>query len=225
VKMRTVAETFVTIFAHPVPAFPPPLDGRLGSAAESIQPDYVSWMLRLISSLLVLLLGTAASPARGARRRASLRPRWRQRPDDDGAADRALEAMERPRSRAKAVQWSWPGSVELVHGTHTVQVPGTWTLDAAPFYRRDSATMSAMYEAARLPGVLEDGAAWAARMRRVLSFQEPGTRLRVGAVNASGWQTLEVAVPTRPPTVVQVDRDALGSLLDGAVTVSLRING
>lgn len=187
---------------------------------------YVSRMLRLISSFLILVLGAASSPTRSARTRPSLRPRWRQRPDDEGAADRALEAMERPRARARLLQWSWPGAVELVYDARTVQVPGTWTLDAAPFYRRDSATIQeVMYEAAPLPGVSDDGAAWAARMRRVLSLQEPGTRLRVGEVNASGWQTLEVAVPTRPPTVVQVDRDALGALLDGALAVRLRING
>jgi hypothetical protein len=171
-------------------------------------------MLRLISSVLVMLLGAA-----------SVRPRWRQRVDDDGAADRALEAMERPRARARVMQWSWPGSVELVHDTHTVEVPGTWTFDAAPFYRREAETTSAMYVTAPLPDVSDDGAAWAARMRRVLSLQELGTRLRVGEVNASGWQTLEIAVPTRPPTVVEVDRDALGSLLDGAVAVRLKIDG
>ncbi len=225
VKLRTIAEPFVTILAHPGPAFSPPLDGGLGSAAESIQPGYVSHMLRLISSFLVLLLGAASSPARGARPRTTLRPRWRQRPDDDGAADRALEATERPRARARVVQWSWPGSVDLVHETHTVRVPGTWSFDAAPLYRREATTMSAIYEAPPLPAVSDDGAAWATRMRRVLSFQEPGTRLRVGAVNASGWQTLEVAVPTYPPSIVQVDRDALGLLLDSAVAVRLRIDG
>lgn len=184
-------------------------------------------MLRLISSFLILLLGGASSQPHSARRRASRRPGWRQRPDDDGSADRALEAMERPRARARVAQWSWPGSVELVHETHTVQIPGTWTFDAAPFYRRESTTMARMmmYEAPPLPDVAEEGMAWSARMRRVLSLQEAGTRLRVGAVNASGWRTLEVAVPTRPPTVVEVDREALGSLLDGAVTVRLRIDG
>jgi hypothetical protein len=44
-------------------------------------------------------------------------------------------------------------------------------------------------------------------------------------VNASGWQTLEVAIPTHPPTVVKVDREALGSLLGGAVAVRLVIHG
>jgi len=184
---------------------------------------YLLRMLRLISSLLVLLLGATASPARGARPRASLRPRWRQPHDDEGAADRALETVERPRARARRLRWSWPGSVELVHDTHTVQVPGTWMLNDAPFHRRESDT--AMYEAAPLPHHTLDSAAWAARMRRVLLLQEPGTRLRVGDVDANGWHTLEVAVPTRPPTIVQVDRNALGWLLDGAVTVRLRIQG
>ncbi len=180
-------------------------------------------MLRLISSFLVLLLGAAASPARGARPRASLRPRWRQPHDDEGAADRALEAVERSRARARQLRWTWPGAVELVHDTHTVQVPGTWTLDKAPFHRFESST--ATHEAPPLPHLTHDSAAWAARMRTVLSLQEPGTRLRVGDVDTNGWQTLEVAVPTRPPTIVQVDRDALGWLLDGAVAVRLRIHG
>jgi len=183
-------------------------------------------MLRLISSFLVLLLGAVSSPARSARPRATLRPRSRQRPDDDGAADRALEAMERPRARARVVRWSWPGSVELVHDTHAMQIPGTWTFDAAPFYRRELATMSGvLYEAPPLPDVADDGMAWSLRMRQVLSLQEPGTRLRVGAVNDGGWKTLEVAIPTRPPTVVEVDGDAFGSLLDDAVAVRLKING
>lgn len=83
----------------------------------------------------------------------------------------------------------------------------------------------AMYETVPLPDVSEDGRAWSVRMRQVLSLQEPGTRLRVGAVNDGGWKTLQVAIPTRPPTVVEVDRDALGSLLDDAVAVRLKING
>lgn len=178
-------------------------------------------MLRLISSFLVLLLGAAAAPARGARPRGVLRPRWRQRHDGDAATDRAFEAMERSRSRACAVPWNWSGSVELVHDSHSVSVPGTWTLDDAPFHRREAATT---YEAAPLPGVSDDGAAWAARMRRVLSLEEPDTRLRVGDANANGWQTLELAVPTRPVTIVQIDRAALASLVDGAVTVRLRID-
>ncbi len=179
-------------------------------------------MLRLISTFLVLLLGAAASPARGARPRASLRPRWRQPTDDEGAADRGLESIERPRARARRLRWSWPGSVELVHDSHTLQVPGTWTLDKAPFHRCQSDT--ATYEAAPLPHLTLDSDAWAARMRVVLSLQEPGTRLRVGDVGANGWQTLEVAVPTRPLTIVQVDRDALGSLFDGAVAVRLTMH-
>ncbi len=178
-------------------------------------------MLRLISSVLVLLLGAAASPARGARPRGSLRPRRRQPTDDDGAADRAFEAVERPRARARRRRWRWRGSVEFVHDTHTVQVPGTWTLDESPFHRGESDP--AAIEAPPLPHLTHDSAAWAARMRRVLSLQEPGTRLRISDVDANGWQTLEVAIPTRPPAIVQVDRDALRSLLNSAVTVRLRI--
>ncbi len=130
--------------------------------------------------------------------------------------------MERPRARSRRLQWSWPGSVELVHETHTVHVPGTWMLVESPFHGH--ASDLTIGEAAPLPHLTHDSAAWANRMRRVLSLQEPATRLRVGDVNGSGWQTLEVSVPTRPPTIVQVDRGALGSLLNGAVAVRLVID-
>jgi hypothetical protein len=60
-------------------------------------------------------------------------------------------------------------------------------------------------------------------MRGVVSLQEPHVRLRIGHADATGWQTLEIAVPTRPPTVVQVDRDAMLQLLGSGVTVRLRI--
>ncbi len=180
-------------------------------------------MLRVISSLLVLLLGATASPARGARPRTSLRPRWRQPHGNDGTGDGALEVLERPRARARRTPWRWPGVVELVRDTHTVQVPGTWTFEETPFHHRTS--RSALPEAAPLPDLSNDSTGWATRMRTVLSLQEAGTRLRVGTVGANGWQTLEVAVPTRPPTIVQVDREAVATLLNGAVTVRLRIHG
>ncbi len=178
-------------------------------------------MLRLISSFLILLLGGATTPARGARPRAFLRPRWRQPSDHEGAADRALEAHERPRARARATRWSWPGAVELIHETRTVHVPGTWTLEDAPFHRLDAGVTA--YEAPPIPQLAHDSAAWAARMRTVLSLQEPGTRLRVGDADASGWRAIDVAVPTRPPTVVHVDRQAVAALVGGAATIRLRI--
>jgi hypothetical protein len=179
-------------------------------------------MLRLISSFLILLLGGATASARGARPRALLRPRWRQPADHEGAADRALEAHERPRARARASRWSWPGAVELVRETHTVLVPGTWTFEEAPVYRPD-ADLSA-YEAPPIPPLAHESAAWASRMQTVLSLQEPGTRLRVGDADASGWKAIDVVVPTRPPTLVHVDRDALGALLGGAATIRLTIS-
>lgn len=179
-------------------------------------------MLRLISSFLILLLGGAHAPARGARARAGFRPRWRQPSDHEGAADRALEAHERPRARARATRWNWPGAVELVHETHTVRVPGTWTLEDAPFYRYDAGVT--LYEAPPIPPLAHDRAAWAARMHTVLSLQEPGTRLRVGDADASGWRAIEVVVPTRPLTCVHVDRHAVGALLGGAATIRLTID-
>lgn len=179
-------------------------------------------MLRLISSFLVLLLGTAGSPARGAHRRASLRHRWRQRPDDDGALARALEASERPRARARQLRWSWAGSLELVQQHHTVEVPGTWTLTNTPFHR--SISHAEQHVAAPIPDPSQDPSAWASRMRSVLSMQEPGTQLRVGNGDGNGWKTLEVAIPTQPPTIVQVDRNAVAQLLHAPVVIRLRIN-
>ena len=41
---------------------------------------------------------------------------------------------------------------------------------------------------------------------------------------AGGWQALRVLLPTRPPTRVEVDRDALARLLGGTVVVRLRID-
>ena len=108
-----------------------------------------------------------------------------------------------------------------MHDTHTTRIPGTWTLDAVPLLR--SASDNALFEAPPIPQLATEYVAWAARMRRVLSLQEPRVRLRVGLADATGWRTLEIAVPTRPPTVVQVDRDALRQLLDSAVMVRLRI--
>ncbi|MCC6241811.1 MAG: hypothetical protein IT353_03175 [Gemmatimonadaceae bacterium] len=178
-------------------------------------------MLRLISSVLLLLLGTAASPTRVMRPRSTGRPRGRQRPDEDGGAARTLEVSERPRAKARRHRWSWTGSVDLEQRTHTTHIPGTWTLLDTPFHRVAATTTQS---AAPIPDVTRDPAAWAARMSTVLSMQEPGARLRVGTTDNSGWQTLEVAIPTLPPTIVQVDHHAVSQILKAPVTIRLRIS-
>jgi len=178
-------------------------------------------MLRFVSSLLVMLLG-AAAPASAKRVRSPLRLRGRQAPDDDGGTDRALEAAERPRARARQLRRKWPGMVELVMDTRTMQLPGTWALEWVPLHRGVPHAM--MYEAPPVPVLEHDAAGWVTRVRRVVSFAEPGIRLRVGDTSPAGWRTLEVAVPTRPPTILQLDVDALGSLLGGQVEVRLRID-
>lgn len=179
-------------------------------------------MLRFISSFLVLLLGTTASLSRGARPRAALRARGRQRPDEDGASARAFEATERPRARARQFRRCWPGSVELVRETHTEYVPGTWTLTDTPFHRQ--AAPVSRWGTPPIPHPTHEPRSWTARMQTLLSLQEPGTRLRVGESTRDGWQTLEVAVPTHPPTIVQVDRTAVAQILNGPVSIRLRIN-
>lgn len=186
-----------------------------------VSASYLPPMLRFFSSLLVLLLGATASPTPGPRPRRGVRLRGRVAPDDEGATDRALESAERPRARARQRHWRWGGAVELVHDAHTVHVPGRWTLESAPSFAKGAAPEG--FDAAPFPTIGTDDAAWADRMRRILTLQEPGTRLRVGAVNSNGWQTLEVAVPTRPATIVQVDREAMGQLLGAAVAVRFRI--
>jgi hypothetical protein len=179
-------------------------------------------MLRLLSSLLVLLLGTTAAPARVGRPRRLVRRRGRPNADDDAAADRVLEAAERPRAQARQRRWSWTGGVEFVHERGTVTVPGRWALEPVP----SAGTAAAKWhgETAPLPDPAQDPAAWAQRLRRVLALQEPGSRLAVESADAGGWQALRVLLPTRPPTRVEVDRDALARLLGGTVVVRLRID-
>jgi hypothetical protein len=179
-------------------------------------------MLRLFSSLLVLLLGGTATPGPSGRQRRPVRLRGRRPSDEEGAVDRALEAAERPRARGRQPTPTWHGGVEFVHESGTVTVPGRWALEQASSAL--PAVVAPYDEAAPLPDPAHDPVAWAHRLRRVLALQEPGSRLAVEAADATGWQRLSVAVPTRPPTLVQVDRDALARLLGRTVVVRLRID-
>ena len=96
-------------------------------------------------------------------------------------------------------------------------VPGTWQLEFAP---------RALVRAGAADGVpmIADAAAWSVRMTQIMTLQEPGVQLRLGAMQAGAWQTLEVTVPSRPPTLVEFDRAALGELV-GSGVVQLRVRG
>jgi hypothetical protein len=178
-------------------------------------------MLRFFSSLLILLLGGTATPGPSGRQRRPVRLRGRRPSDEEGAVDRALEAAERPRARGRQPTPTWHGGVEFVLEQGTITVPGRWALEPSReptcVHPRDPAHD-------QWPDPARDPVAWTERLRRVLMLQEPGVRLRVGHATAHDWQTLEVTVPTQPPTLLQVDRPAVAQLLGGAGAVRLRIN-
>lgn len=178
-------------------------------------------MLRLISSLLVMLLGSAATP-RGVRHRAAPRPRMR-RPHGDAPGGDALEVTERPRARALRTQWRFPGAVVLEYNTKTVPVPGTWILGQMPFH--DPFRVRGSHPAADLPDPLIDPVAWSVQLRTILSLQEPRTHLRIGSVDERGWRVLEIARDTQPPSIVHVDRSAFNDLMGSDVTVRFTIQG
>jgi hypothetical protein len=142
-------------------------------------------------------------------------------PDHEGAADRVLDIPERPRAQARQSHWRWPGAVELVHDMYTVTVPGTWAVESGPAEQRAADCLTADAEA--FPSIAADSAAWAHRLRRVLTLQEPGTRVSVGAADAHDWQALHVTVPTRPPTLIHIDRNAMAQLVGPTVSVHFRI--
>ena len=118
---------------------------------------------------------------------------------------------------ARAPRFAWPGEVVLGDGPDQRVVPGTWQLEFAP---------RALVRAGAADGVpmIADAAAWSVRMTQIMTLQEPGVQLRLGAMQAGAWQTLEVTVPSRPPTLVEFDRAALGELV-GSGVVQLRVRG
>ncbi|MFO0094320.1 MAG: hypothetical protein ACK54K_08445, partial [Gemmatimonadaceae bacterium] len=165
----------------------------------------------------------SASPSRATRATRTVRGRGRAPHDHDSAADRALDVPERPRARARQTHWRWPGVVELVHDSHTMTVPGTWTMESGP--AMPSAADRLAGDTNAFPSVATESAEWVHRLRRVLTLQEPGMRVGVGSADAHGWQSLQVTVPTRPLTLLHVDRDAMGQVLGTGVTMRFRIEG
>lgn len=116
---------------------------------------------------------------------------------------------------ARAPRFTWPGEVVLAAGDAQRVVPGTWHLEFAP------RALVRAGVAAAVPGV-DDADAWAERLVKVVTLHEPGLQLRIGAMADGAWQTLEVTVPSRPPTRVEFDRTALAQL-GGCTSAVLRV--
>lgn len=116
---------------------------------------------------------------------------------------------------ARAPRFAWPGEVVLGAGDDARVIPGTWQLEFAPRALVRPGTADAV------PPV-HDASAWHDRMVRILTLQEPGVQLRVGAMNDGAWQTLEITVPSRPPMLVECDRAGLAQVV-GAGAVQLRV--
>jgi hypothetical protein len=178
-------------------------------------------MSRLLTSLLVMLLG--AWPARPVTRGSAPRARRGRRIPSRLGADDSPDAVEAPaRSRARTFgTHSWHGEAIFAAGDRRTVVPGRWrlTLDRSQRAQTLGATAGVSLDA-DYPEV------WETELEKLLTLQVPGARLRVAGADASGWRVLEVRVPTHPETVVQLDRRAVGQLLDAdpdAVRVELRV--
>ncbi len=179
-------------------------------------------MPRLLTSLLVMLLGAwPVRPAAG-----TTAPRGRRggrlpsRLGLDDAQD-PVEAPERARARTLGVH-HWPGEAIFAAGARRTVVRGRWrlTLDAAQRAQAVGAAPSLSLD----PAYAE---AWETQLEALLTLQVPGARLRVAGADPHGWRLLELRAPTRPETVVQLDRAAVAQVLDSEaddVTVELRVH-
>lgn len=116
---------------------------------------------------------------------------------------------------ARAPRIAWPGEVVLGVGDAQRVVPGTWQLEFAPRALVRAGAGDA------LPATT-DAHEWTARLTQIMTLQEPGVQLRLGAMHDGTWHTLEVTVPTRPPTLVEFDRAALTQLTEHTA-VALRV--
>jgi hypothetical protein len=116
---------------------------------------------------------------------------------------------------ARAPRFAWPGAVVIGREEHQHVIPGTWRLEPAP------RVLVRPGPSAAAPSVA-DPVAWLAYQQRLLTMQEPGLQLRIGAHDGRSWRTLEVSVPSQPPMRVEVDRDAYRQLV-GTDSIILRI--
>lgn len=171
-------------------------------------------MPRLFSSLLITLLGLwPTRPTASPRARRGRRLPTRLGPADD---QDPVESPERARARTVGGH-AWPGEVVVHAGDRRTVTSGQWRLTTDPRERVQPAG-----SAGRLaldPAHVE---AWETELEALATLQVPGARLAVRHADASGWQQLELRAPTRPETVVQLDRGAMAAVF-GCVAEALRV--
>ena len=115
---------------------------------------------------------------------------------------------------------TWDGHVRLSDGNHSVEVMGTWHLDLPDAPR----AMKADPRAAMPLPETDDLEQWHKLLLRLLRLQQPGMQLRVLSADEDGWQQLEYAAPTSPPSVVHLDRHGLARVLGQDQRIALSIN-
>jgi hypothetical protein len=160
-------------------------------------------MHRLLSSLLVLLLGAWPSrPAAGHHRSRSGRPRrGARRPDD------AQDPVEAPERALTQGAHHWPGELVITAGERRRVVHGRWRFTHDPLQRAQAAGVAGRLS---LDPAYAEG--WETQLEALLTLQVPGARLQVREADTQGCRLLELRAPTRPETVVHLDRAALAQL-------------
>jgi hypothetical protein len=123
------------------------------------------------------------------------------------------------RQLATAPVRAWAGQVRIISDDGSLTVPGTWHLELPNETRplRDH-TRTAL----PLP-TTGDLDAWREHLVRLVTLQIPGMQLRVRGVHAGAWQSLELAAPTAPPSVTQIDREGLRAVLGPTAELELSI--
>jgi hypothetical protein len=178
-------------------------------------------MPRLLTSMLVLLLGAWPTRASGASAPVRAR-RGRRLPSRLGADEQdPIDAPERARARTFGTH-HWPGEAIFTAGDRRTVVRGRWRLTLDPMQRAQAFDGAGALSLD--PAYAE---AWETQLEALLTLQVPGARLRVAGADANGWRLLELRAPTRPETVVQLDRAAVAQVMDRAieaVTVELRVH-
>ncbi len=179
-------------------------------------------MPRLLTSLLVLLL--SAWPPRLTLRSAGQRARGgRLRPSPLGVDDVQDAVQASARARARALhEHQWAGEARFSVGQEINVVRGRWRLTLSQAQRAHTA--SAPFALSLDPAIPE---VWETELAALLTLQTPGARLAVARADAHGWRELELRAPTRPETVVQLDRAAVARVLDAdadSVRVELRVH-
>lgn len=129
------------------------------------------------------------------------------------------EAHQAERRIAEAPLRAWDGCVHIQSEVGDFHVPGRWHLELPGAGRplvRDARTAQPLPQH-------DDPHAWRAYLVQLLTMQISGAQLRVHTASANAWQSLEVAAPTTPISVVQFDREGLEALLGSGARISLSV--